>query len=346
MSSSSPTPASDESIEHAAKLLAAGKLVAVPTETVYGLGADATAADAVRAIFQAKGRPANNPLILHVASAQAALPWINVFDSSGKPIDWLLHQWELASTFWPGPLTVVVPKSPAVIDAVTAGAATVAIRVPNHPVMLALLNKCDFPIAAPSANPSNYVSPTRAQHVQSALGDKVAMILDGGPCRCGLESTIIRLRPEGVELLRPGAVSLEQLEAVFGSVTQSQATSPDPGNSDADDSTAKAMPAPGMLRKHYSPRKPMVTLDAFDPRRFPGQRFGRIAFAPLADAEASNYVWMQVLSDSGNLTEVASQLYGALRDADESLCDVIVIDTCPRNGLGRAIMDRIDRACS
>ena len=330
--------ASEASIADAARHLAEGKLVGIPTETVYGLAADATNPDAVRKIFQAKGRPSNNPLIIHLESAEAALRWVRV----DQP-DWLAEKWRLAATFWPGPLTVVVPRAVQVVDEVTAGAATVAVRVPSHPVMRSLLAKCEFPIAAPSANPSNYVSPTCAKHVEQGLGDKVAMILDGGECECGLESTIIRLVQDGVELLRPGGISSEQLQVAFGSVSFVHgADKRDPAQS----GDLEPMPAPGMLAKHYSPSKPLRKISAWRGQDIDPARVARIVFAPLADDKAATFGWYRALSPSGDLNEVAQNLFTAIRDADASCCDWIVIDQCDPVGIGRAIMDRIDRAAS
>ncbi|QEF96100.1 Threonylcarbamoyl-AMP synthase [Stieleria maiorica] len=340
MADSKIQSASAASIAEAAKLLADGQLVGVPTETVYGLAADATNPVAVRKIFQAKGRPANNPLIIHVESDQSARRWVRV-----DAPDWLADQWQRAATFWPGPLTVVVPRSADVVDEVTAGAPTVAVRVPSHPVMRALLAACDFPIAAPSANPSNYVSPTSAEHVRQGLGDKVAMILDGGECQCGLESTIIRLRSDGVELLRPGSISVEQLRNTFGTVIVPEAT---PKNPPADGShqTAPpaAMPAPGMLAKHYSPTKPLRLVENWQPGEIEPARVARITFAPLSETDAAAFGWYRSLSQSGDLHEVARNLFTAIRQADATQCELIVIDRCDRIGIGRAIMDRIDRA--
>jgi L-threonylcarbamoyladenylate synthase len=328
--------ASELSIAAAARQLADGNLVGVPTETVYGLAADATNSDAVRKIFQAKGRPSNNPLILHVDSAESALRWVRV-----DAPDWLAEKWRLATSFWPGPLTVVVPRRAGVVDEVTAGASTVAIRVPSHPVMRSLLTTCGFPIAAPSANPSNYVSPTCARHVDDGLGDKVAMILDGGECESGLESTIIRLVREGVELLRPGGISSEQLIAKFGSVSISQPAIKGDVNPSGD---LAPMPAPGMLAKHYSPSKPLWRIDAWRSNELDPSRVARIAFAPLADSEAMTFGWYRSISQNGDLDEVARNLFTAIRDADASACQWIIIDQCERTGIGRAIMDRIDRA--
>ncbi|PAY20413.1 threonylcarbamoyl-AMP synthase [Rhodopirellula sp. SM50] len=336
MSSSKIKAASNASIAEAASLLADGQLVGVPTETVYGLAADATNPVAVRKIFQAKGRPANNPLIIHVDSPESARRWVHV---DHPP--WLADQWQRAAAFWPGPLTVVVPRSADVVDEVTAGAPTVAVRVPSHPVMRSLLAACEFPIAAPSANPSNYVSPTCAEHVRQGLGDKVAMILDGGECECGLESTIIRLRSDGVELLRPGGISVEQLQDAFGSVTLSQAAEK---NDSRQSDPLAAMPAPGMLAKHYSPSKPLRIVDDWRSDEIDPSRVARIVFAPLADSEAARFGWYRSLSQTGDLNEVAQHLFTAIRQADTTGCELIVIDRCERSGIGRAIMDRIDRA--
>ncbi|QDV47355.1 Threonylcarbamoyl-AMP synthase [Stieleria neptunia] len=340
MSSAKIKAASNASISEAALHLAEGRLVGVPTETVYGLAADATNPVAVRKIFEAKGRPSNNPLIIHVDSAESARRWVHV---DHPP--WLADQWQRAAAFWPGPLTVVVPRSAEVVDEVTAGAPTVAIRVPSHPVMRSLLAACEFPIAAPSANPSNYVSPTCAEHVRQGLGDKVAMILDGGECQCGLESTIIRLRSEGVELLRPGSISVEQLQDAFGFV---QLPHEDDANAAGDGSgrtdPVAAMPAPGMLAKHYSPTKPLRIVDAWQPEKLEPSRVARITFAPLPDAQAGRFGWYRSLSSTGDLNEVAQHLFTAIRQADATACELIVIDRCDRSGIGRAIMDRIDRA--
>ncbi len=347
MSSSKIKAASNASIAEAARLLADGQLVGVPTETVYGLAADATNPVAVRKIFQAKGRPANNPLIIHVDSAESARRWVRVDDPG-----WLADQWRRAAAFWPGPLTVVVPRSAEVVDEVTAGAPTVAIRVPSHPVMRSLLAACDFPIAAPSANPSNYVSPTCAEHVRQGLGDKVAMIVDGGECQCGLESTIIRLRSDGVELLRPGSISVEQLQDAFGFVKlaaqragKADTVENKVGHGDPQRSgPLEAMPAPGMLAKHYSPAKPLRVVADWQAEEVDPSRVARIVFAPLPDCEAARFGWYRSLSRTGDLNEVAQHLFTAIRQADATECSLIVIDQCDRSGIGRAIMDRIDRA--
>lgn len=324
--------ASPASISRAARLLAEGDLVGVPTETVYGLAANATDPAAVRKIFAAKNRPPNNPLILHVASPQAALAWTD-FDDLPE----LKARWRIATQFWPGPLTCVVPKAACVIDEITSGAPTVAIRVPSHPVMQTLLAECGFPLAAPSANPSNYVSPTTAEHVVTMLGDSVAMVLDGGPCEFGLESSIIRLTESGVDLLRPGGISAERLEAAFGHLNLAQA-----GKND--NSSEAVMPAPGMMSKHYSPRTPLCRLSNWNRNTHPASVVARICFGPAEPIANESFRWTHCISKDGELGEVARGLYAAMRAADENGCELIVIDECPPEGIGRAIMDRIARA--
>ena len=214
--------ASDETIRRAAEWLQQGRLVAIPTETVYGLAANAWDAIAVEQIFAAKNRPAINPLIVHVASVE------RLSDAIHWPVDvGIESQLNAVVDLWPGPLTLVCPRGPKIPDVVTAGLSTVAVRIPSHPVALALLDRCPFPIAAPSANPSNYVSPTTAAHVASGFDDSVALILDGGPCQQGVESTIVSLNADGPTLLRPGAITAEQLLERFTAVGFSMAEKSD-----------------------------------------------------------------------------------------------------------------------
>ncbi|MCH2603650.1 MAG: threonylcarbamoyl-AMP synthase, partial [Pedosphaera sp.] len=191
------------------ELLGQGQLVAIPTETVYGLAANALSPEAVNRVFNAKGRPANNPLIVHVESAEMARSCVSAWPSAAD---------RLAEVFWPGPLSIVLPKADLVPDIVTAGGETVAVRCPAHPVMLAVLSRCGFPLAAPSANLSNQVSPTRARHVAEQLADRIPMILDGGACEVGIESTVVDLTGESATVLRPGMVSPEQIRDVLGEV--------------------------------------------------------------------------------------------------------------------------------
>lgn len=318
-------------LDRAADLLRQDELVGVPTETVYGLAANATSAIAVGKVYAAKNRPGNNPLILHVASAADAQRWGQVDTHR-----WMMQQFECASQFWPGPLTIVVPRSANISSAATAGGDSVGIRVPNHPVALALLQRCEFPLAAPSANPSNYISPTTAQHVVNGLGDRVRMILDGGPCTCGVESTIIRLDEAGPTLLRAGGIGVEALQEAFGCRIESAIQRPDPSH---------RMPSPGQFQKHYSPTKPLL-ICGVDPMPESAGTVGRIAFAPLADSDAALFQQVWTLSQDGNLGEVARNLFAALREADQSNVSSIMIDACSDEGIGKAIMDRINRASS
>ena len=328
-----PTP---DAISQAAEYLRQGNLVGVPTETVYGLAADATNDDAVSKIFAAKNRPANNPLIIHVASSDQARRWTCVDQPS-----WLSDQFDAAAALWPGPLTVVVPRGPLIADKTTAGGETIGVRVPNHSVALALLQQCDFPLAAPSANRSNYISPTSAMHVATGLGDRVSMVLEGGPCETGLESTIIKLDANGPRLLRPGGLSVEQLETCFGV----KIILPDLQPVKDSGITSGPLSSPGQLAKHYSPTKPLQILGG-DTVPDDLSKVGRIAFAPLVPSDEAMFGRVWTLSQDGNLADVAKSLFAALREADQSDMESIVIDRCQTVGIGLAIMDRINRAAS
>ena len=350
----------EASLDRAAALLARGELVGLPTETVYGLAANATDPVAVTKIFAVKGRPPTNPLIVHVADMDRLL----------GVVDWPLErtirsQLEAVAGLWPGPLTVVLPKSAAIPDVVTAGRMTVAVRIPQHPVALAVLRRCSFPLAAPSANRSNYISPTRPEHVSRGLGSAVSLILDGGSCEYGIESTILALGGTGPRLLRPGSITLETLEERLGipvwtsaeGASQGQRT-PD-GNEHAlggdDDHLAKSSgfgadqrlgaEAPGMMRRHYSPTTPVWIL-GLDPLPAIPARSGRFAFGPISAEEASRYAVVEILSPSGDLREVARNLFAALRRLDACGLELIIADACEDVGIGRAIMDRLRRAAS
>ncbi|OUT54388.1 MAG: threonylcarbamoyl-AMP synthase [Rhodopirellula sp. TMED11] len=329
------------SIQAAAESLAAGQLVAVPTETVYGLAADATNPAAVAKIFAAKGRPANNPLIVHVASSKAIEAWAKIESN------WLRNVCQAAEALWPGPLTIVLPKRETIPDAVTAGGPTVAVRVPHHPVMQQLLAACPFPLAAPSANRSNSISPTRAEHVAQSLSDHVAMILDGGSCQYGVESTVIRPTERGVEILRPGGISKEQLQQHFelaeATTLITEAVS-DKVQDRHQGLPNSSLPSPGMLSKHYSPAKPIVFVDQWNADQVPARSVARISFSSLSADEASRFCWHRAASESGDLNQVAHQLFDFMRQADNSACQLIVVDRCVRTGMGAAIMDRLDRA--
>jgi L-threonylcarbamoyladenylate synthase len=302
-------PADDAAITAAMELLRSGQIVAIPTETVYGLAADASNADAVAKIYAAKGRPDFNPLIVHVADQSAAE---NLAEFSP-----MAHQ--LAQAFWPGPLTLVLPLRPDadIAGAVTAGLPTIALRCPAHPVMQALLKKTGLNIAAPSANKSGGISPTRAEHVLAGLGGAVPMILDGGPCSAGLESTIVAVRDNGWQILRPGPVTSAEIERVLG-------TSPLAASGDN-------IEAPGQLASHYAPSK-AVRLNAI--QQEPGE--WHIGFGAIEGNDN--------LSASGDLAQAAANLFEALHRADASAALSISVAPIPHEGIGVAINDRLQRA--
>ncbi|CAN1724650.1 Threonylcarbamoyl-AMP synthase [Hyphomicrobium sp. 1Nfss2.1] len=310
--------AGKEAIAAAAEHLRAGRLVAFPTETVYGLGADATQSLAVAEIFAAKGRPTFNPLIVHVLDVAAAEQHV-IFTPLAR---------QLAGAFWPGPLTLVLEKregSP-LSDLVTGGLSSVAVRSPDHPVARALLEATGRPLAAPSANRSGHVSATKAEHVAADLGDKVAMVLDAGATAHGLESTIVDARGDHPVLLRPGAVTVETIEAVIG------------GKVVRGDIDAARPSAPGQLLSHYAPSA-RVRLDARDVG--PGEALLAFGPDPLATAGA-----MINLSPAGNLNEAAANLFAALRALDASGAEAIAVMPIPQSGLGEAINDRLRRAAA
>ncbi|MGO3930577.1 L-threonylcarbamoyladenylate synthase [Rhodopseudomonas pseudopalustris] len=314
-------PASDQAVQTAESCLRGGGLVAFPTETVYGLGADATNGAAIARLYQAKARPAFNPLIAHVADLEAAQR-IGRFGPAAL---------QLAQSFWPGPLTLVVPKTESctVAELATAGLATVAIRVPAHPVAQAILRALGRPVVAPSANRSGHVSPTTAAHVHGDLDGRIDLIVDGGPVTVGVESTIVGCFDTPV-LLRPGGVPREAIEAVLGApLAQPQAP-------------AGAAPvAPGMLSSHYAPRS-AVRLNASSVT--PGEAL--LAFGqPLPPgSEAASRVLN--LSDTGDLTEAAAHLFGYLRALDGKSPIGIAVMPVPTHGLGEAINDRLARAAA
>lgn len=323
---------SPESLEYAAKQLASGQLVAFPTETVYGLGANAYDESAVRRIFLAKGRPAHNPLIVHVASwEQLALA------TCVDPAAPCWRRLQQLAIFWPGPLSVVVPRHPRLAPSVTAGLDSVAVRIPAHPVALALLRRCDFPVAAPSANPSNYVSPTTAEHVANQLVDEVSCILDGGPCGVGVESTIVSLLEDPPRILRFGGLPAEQIARQLQFPLGRLAMPPE---------TAPRILAPGMLPEHYAPRTRLVIAGSLPLSNYPA-RVGLLAWSPAsALLDEHPYVSVAHLSLHGNEEEVCRNLFARLREFDQLGLDLIVVEGCERTGLGRAIMDRLDRAAA
>lgn len=305
-------PADPAGIAAAAARLRDGGLVALPTETVYGLAARADSAAAVAAIYRTKGRPDFNPLIVHVASVAAARD-LAQFDDRAEA---------LAAAFWPGPLTLVLPLRPAanVAAAVTAGLPTIALRCPAHPVMQAVLAAAGLPLAAPSANRSGGVSPTRAEHVTASLGVQAPLVLDGGTCAAGLESTIVALRPDGAwQVLRPGPIAAARIAAVLGK--QPVAV------------TSAAIEAPGQLASHYAPGKPVrLGADTANADEF------LIGFGPIAGDVS--------LSPDGDLAEAAAQLYAALHLAAASPKPRIAVAPIPAEGIGAAINDRLARAAA
>lgn len=304
-------PAEAPGFKRAAEVLAAGGLVAFPTETVYGLGADATNDHAVARIFEAKGRPRFNPLIVHVAGEEAARRLVEWPDAADR----------LAAAFWPGPLTLVLPLKPGagLSPLVTAELPTLAVRVPAHPVARALLAAFDGPVAAPSANPSGRISPTSAAHVEAGLSGRIEAILDGGACDVGVESTIIGLGGEAPVLLRPGGLPAEAVEAALGGPL-------------ARHREGDALTAPGQMASHYAPGAP-VRLNAMEKR--PGELllgFGKV------ESDLN-------LSSAGDLTEAAANLFAHLHALDAK-GRPIAVSPIPEKGLGRAINDRLRRAAA
>lgn len=341
MISPNVTPAE---IARAAAVLRAGGLVAFPTETVYGLGANALDERAVARVFEVKGRPRFDPLIVHVAE----MNWLPRIVAEFPP-----RAAELARCFWPGPLTLVLPKTDLIPELVTAGSPAVAVRMPNHPTALELLRQVDLPIAAPSANLFGRISPTTAEHVREQLGNAVDMILDGGPCTVGVESTVLQLTPAGALLLRPGGVTIEELESVIGPIEI-----PAPAENPALQSADEPLLSPGRLPQHYAPRTPLLLIDPGDyPSKLqsgrgapaPGTataepRVGLLAFEPPADT--AHFAQIEVLSPTGDLREAASRFFAALRRLDAAGLDLVVAETFPEHGLGRALNDRLRRAAA
>ncbi|NWF93323.1 MAG: threonylcarbamoyl-AMP synthase [Syntrophaceae bacterium] len=310
-----------EVIHRAAEIIREGGIVAFPTETVYGLGANAFDPLAVARIFEVKRRPLFDPLIIHIARPSDVRKIVLKIPTKAK---------HLIDRFWPGPLTVVLLKRPEVPDIVTAGLPTVAVRMPDHPLALRLIEEADCPIAAPSANLFGYLSPTTADHVRDQLGDQVDLILDGGPCEVGLESTILSVVEERPVLLRPGGVPLEEIESIIGEVDRALVEEDKPT-------------APGMLRRHYAPRTPIVLDWCEDNLDFcRGKRIGLLAFQ-----EPKNFLkfdQIEVLSKKGDFREAAASLFSAIRRLDALNLDLILAEAVPEVGLGRAIMDRLRRA--
>jgi L-threonylcarbamoyladenylate synthase len=308
-----------EAITEAAQIIRNGGLVAFPTETVYGLGADTTNPLAVARIFEVKARPRLDPIIVHVADPDWAERYGNFPASAHR----------LMQKFWPGPLTLVVPKKEAVPPIVTAGLETVAIRVPAHPAALELIRAARCGIAAPSANPFGYVSPTESAHVAEQLAEKIDMILDGGPCRVGVESTILSLVHAPPRILRSGGISREEIEALLGEVHLSSGFEQRPS-------------APGQLQRHYATRTPLDILEESSENP-PEEKIGLLCLTIPKDT--GRYAAVEVLSPSGDLREAAANLFRSLRHLDSLSLDRIIARPVCEEGLGAAIMDRL-RRCS
>ncbi len=309
-------------IAKAVELLAADELVAIPTETVYGLAGNAFSEQAIRKIFEMKKRPFFNPLIVHIASPDRLEEIARTVPEKAQL---------LANAFWPGPLTLVLPKKDSVPDIVTAGKPTVAIRVPKHPVTLDLLGKLSFPVAAPSANPFGSISPTTAQHVAGYFADTLKMVLDGGACTKGIESTIVGFENSTPVVYRLGSVTLEEIESVTGpiSLLNKKDEAPD---------------APGMLSRHYAPSTPTVLAESIDEAiaMHPGKRIGVISIGP--GNFFSGITSHIILSETGDLREAAARLYAAMHELDEMNLDVIIAQRFPDEGIGRSLNDRLQRA--
>jgi L-threonylcarbamoyladenylate synthase len=308
---------------YAAELLKAGRLVAIPTETVYGLAGNAFDPVAVADIFAVKQRPAFDPLIVHTSSLERMQHLVAAFPAAAL---------RLAANFMPGPLTLLLPKADVVPDIVTAGSALVAVRIPRHPMTLRLLELLEFPLAAPSANPFGYISPTTAGHVERQLGDKIPYILDGGPCTVGLESTIVGFVDDSPVVFRKGGVSIEAIEALVGPVAVRPHSSSDPL-------------APGMLKSHYAPHTPVLLGDIPSILRAnAGRRIGVLSFRRyFEDVPKEDQV---LLSASGDFSEAAYNLFAGMRYLDSLGLDAIAAELLPEKDLGRAINDRLKRAAA
>ena len=320
-----PNHPDEATIARAADVIRRGGLVAFPTETVYGLGAHALDVRAVERIYDAKGRPSYNPIIVHVASAERARDVVREWNDVAD---------RLARAFWPGPLTLVLPKRSDVPDAVTAGLQTVGVRVPAHPVAQALLDAASVPIAAPSANKSMQLSPTMASHVVASLGDAVDVVLDGGPTWVGIESTVVDVTGDRPVVLRPGTITLEQIERAAGMPAAV-------GQSVTGDAARRS---PGMLDRHYAPRARVVLVDSSDVgirvelERAHGHRTGAVVI------NASVEPGPTVVRLPDDAAVYASRLYATLHAIDDAECDVVVVERVPDSGAWLGVRDRLERA--
>lgn len=322
LASVSAVPSLMVGVEEAARLVAQGEVVAIPTETVYGLASNALDVDAVRHIFKIKQRPPQDPLIVHVADVEACDAVASYVPDAAR---------KLAEMFWSGPLTLVLPKRSCVPDVVTSGLGTVAVRVPAHPVARAVIRQAGCPVAAPSANRFGAISPTCADHVISAFANEGLKVVDGGQCRVGVESTILGFWENRIWLLRPGGIPVEALEACVGKIESYR------------QKNVSDIRAPGSMPRHYAPATPLLLNDGHgvDDESNAPLRTGRLVYGP--DAPLSG-LYVENVSPSGDLEEAAANLYAALRRLDHEGLDRIVADRFPDKGLGRTINDRLERA--
>jgi L-threonylcarbamoyladenylate synthase len=308
-------------IQKAVQLLTEDQLVAIPTETVYGLAGNIFSEKAIKSIFSTKQRPFFNPLIVHIPSVKSLNDLVTHVPEKAKL---------LAAAFWPGSMTLVLKKSKTIPDIITAGKDTVAVRIPNHPTTLALLKKLPFPLAAPSANPFGSISPTKPAHVENYFRNSIKMVLDGGSCANGIESTIIGFENEEPVIYRLGALPLEEIEAVVGkiSIKNKKEEKPD---------------APGMLARHYAPKTSTFLVDdvAAEIEKNTGKKMGVLVFKSSLNNENITEI---ILSKNGSLQEAASRLYSAMHDLDSKNLDLIIAERFSEFGLGKSINDRLQRA--
>ncbi|MBK7763159.1 MAG: threonylcarbamoyl-AMP synthase [Bacteroidetes bacterium] len=312
-----------KNIHRAIEQLKRDELVSIPTETVYGLAGNAYSSMAIKKIFELKQRPFHNPLIVHIKS----IDYLNQVASNIPPL-----ALKLAENFWPGPLTLVLKKQSTIPEIVTSGKDTVAIRMPNHPLTLSLLQELDFPLAAPSANPFGSISPTNAKHVFDYFGDELEVILDGGNCEHGIESTIIGFENDQYPILyRYGTITVSEIEDIIGKVKISTSNNSDPI-------------APGMLSRHYAPQtKTILTDNVYEfIESLENQKIGILSFNnPVSH---KNILHQEVLSPSGNLYEATKNLYAAMHRLDKNKLDIIIAERFPDKGLGKTINDKLERA--
>ena len=309
-------------IYKAAETLQNGEVIAIPTETVYGLAGNIYDPSAIEDIFRIKQRPHFNPLIVHIHSFEQ-------LNDVAAQLPSKAHT--LAAHFWPGPLTLVLPKKSTVPEVITAGKSTVAVRMPNHPLLLKLLKALPFPLAAPSANPFNRISPTTAQHVQDYFEKEIQLILDGGACQQGIESTIVGFEDEIPIIYRLGALSVEEIEAIVGTVIINN--------------QQEALPeAPGMLKKHYAPKTKTILVDDLDTFINSNAQLRLAVLSFFKQVKGENVLLKEQLSAKKDLEEAAANLYAALHRMDASNADLIVVERLPNAGLGKSINDRLQRA--